>query len=177
MPETIPITIAVMQPRQPRKGSHWLRGWHGRLEAPPAVRAQAASLPDAELWTRGRVRVFSSVDLAELPDRSGIGPQWHISVSRYPDRASHAEVQRALRDFGMLEAEQDNHEPGSAKHFWLPVDQAHRVDCECKEDEVQVVEPDGHVWSNPHDPSECRGCVMQRARGRACPLHTGRVAL
>lgn len=178
MPETIPITIEVMQPRRPRKGSHWLLGWHGEMTPPLAVRAHGAKLPHAELWTRGRLRVMSSLDIAELPDKSGIGPQWHVSVSRYPDRASKAEVQRALRDFDMIGAEQDNHEPGCAKHFWLPVDAAHRVECECKQDEAQVVEQDGHVWSNALEPGECRGCVLERAAGRPCPLHTdGSVAL
>lgn len=178
MHETIPITIEVMQPRRPRKGSHWLLSWRGTLEpGTPALRELAVGLPHAELYTRGSVRVMSSLDMAELPDGAGVGPQWHISVSRYPDRALKADVQRALRDFGMLSAEEDNHEPGCAKHFWLPVDAAHRVDCECKQNEQVVVEPDGHRWSNPLDPAECRGCLMQRELGRACPLHAGSVAL
>lgn len=173
----IPITLEVMQPRRPRKGSHWLRIWHGRVEPPPGMAALAAPLPDAEMWTRSGVRVLSALEQAELPDGAGIGPQWHISISRYPARADKRDVSRVLRDFGMIGAEQDNHEPGAAKHFWLPVDAEHRVDCECKQSEVLVEEPDGHVWSNPLERGACRGCAYERAFGKACPLHAGSVAL
>lgn len=123
------------------------------------------------LWERRGVRVISTLDWAKLPQRSDTGPQWHISVSnggKY--RPTPNEVARALRDFDMVDAEEDNHHPGVARHFWMPVDPAHRVDCECKDDEVEVVEADGYRWSN--DASECRGCELERALPqRRCPLH------
>lgn len=122
MPETIPITLEVMQPLRPRKGSHWLLAWRRRLEL-----AFAEQLPEAEMWTRSGVRVLSNIELAQLPDGAGVGPQWHVSISRYPNRADKRDVERALRDFGMVGAEEDNHEPGTARHFWLPVDAEHRM--------------------------------------------------
>lgn len=126
---------------------------------------------------RGRVLVISTLDLAALPDGSGMGPQWHVSISFGPNatrRLTSDELKPVLRDFGMTEAEEDNHEPGRARHFWLPVDPAHRVDCECKTTEEVHTEADGHRWSNPRNatPENCNACrVAALGIGIACPLH------
>lgn len=126
---------------------------------------------------RGRVMVISTLDLAELPDGSGMGPQWHVSVSFGANgtrRLTDDELKPVLRDFGMTEAEEDNHEPGRARHFWLPVDPEHRVDCECKTTEQVHTEADGHRWSNPRNatPENCNACrVAAMGIGLACPLH------
>jgi len=123
-------------------------------------------------WTFGPLRVISTLTLAELPDGSKeIGPQWHISITDAGKRPKPKQVRRALRAFDMVGAEEDNHHPGNARHFWMPVDSARRVDCECKADEVTIVEPDGYRYTNPHDPAECRGCEFQRLTGKPCPLH------
>lgn len=127
-------------------------------------------------WTDGRVLVVSALELAELPGGDGArGPQWHVSISRGGGKhAKPHEVRSALRAFGMVGSEEDNHEPGCARHFWLPVDPAYRGVCECKTDEDQVVTVrDGqrHVWSNAKDPAECRGCVYAAKFGPPCPIH------
>lgn len=141
-----------------------LPGWvqvHGQL--PPAISISA--------WQRGPVCVISALENAELPDKSGEGPQWHISISRGSRRPKPLEVRAALRAFfGGERPEEDNHHPGNARHFWMPVDPEHRVDCECKEEEQLVVEPDGLRWTNPKD-GPCRGCAISPVTGRPCPLH------
>ena len=71
----------------------------------------------------------------------------------------------------MVGTEEDNHHPGNARHFWLPLDPTKRVDCECKSDEAVITEPDGYQWTNPHNESECRGCASASLYGRPCPLH------
>lgn len=82
-------------------------------------------------------------------------------------------MRRALRAFGMVAAEQDNHHPGNACHFWMPLDPSKRVDCECKNDEVVVTDKDGYQWTNPHDAAECRGCDFARLpTGKPCPIHS-----
>ena len=71
----------------------------------------------------------------------------------------------------MLDAEQDNHHPGGACHFFQPVDPARRRDCECKVTEVVVTEPDGYQWTNPSD-GPCRGCELGKLiPSKPCPLH------
>lgn len=125
-------------------------------------------------WHRGLIRVLSSlrVDI-ELPDGSGTGPQWHVSISRSGKRPKQRDVHAALRAFGMLGAEQDNHHPGVAQHYFMPVDPAHRVACECKTTEDTVVEKDGYTWTNPRPETgeSCRGCDFEKAHGKPCPLH------
>jgi hypothetical protein len=123
-------------------------------------------------WVSGHVAVISSLTMAEMPDgRGDVGPQWHISITRKRRRPHDTDVRRALRAFRMVGAEEDNHHPGNARHFWLPVDPSRRVDCECKTDEATIVEADGYRYTNPHDPAECRGCELQALIGKACPLH------
>jgi hypothetical protein len=122
-------------------------------------------------WERRGVRVLSTIDQAKLPRTDLIGPQWHVSISNGGKfRPMQAEVDRALQDFNMVGAEEDNHHPGVARHFWMPIDPAFRVDCECKEDEVLVTERDGYKWTN--DPKACRGCELARkVPARTCPIH------
>lgn len=91
-----------------------------------------------------------------------------------PARPSAAQVALARCAFDLLVAEEDNHHPGAARHFWLPVDPTERVDCECKADEVQVTDADGYRWSNAVD--RCRGCDLERSMravgvSRPCPIH------
>ncbi|HEY3500707.1 MAG TPA: hypothetical protein VGK73_38710 [Polyangiaceae bacterium] len=160
--------MTALREKRPR-GSEW-------VECRDPYRGTEAATEPSRLacstWTDGLVLVVSALELAELPDGSGrAGEQWHISISRGGGkRAKPHDVRRALRAFGMVSAEEDNHEPGSARNFWMPVDPAARVDCECKTDEDQIV-TDGHRWSNPKDPAECRGCQFERLLGKPCPLH------
>lgn len=127
-------------------------------------------------WQMGSIRVISSLIVAELPDGKGNGPQWHVSVSTGGKRPLARHVERALRAFGMVGTEEDNHHPGVARHFFQPCDPAHRVDCQCKQDEVTVVEPDGYRWTNPHERADCRGCELQRTLGKPCTIHAPSIA-
>lgn len=155
-----------MRERRPRKEA---RGW---VEVGPVGSGDPSTIARSH-WRRGPVSVISALELAELPDRSGAGPQWHVSVSRFGKRPKPIEVERALRAFGMLGTEEDNHHPGGARHFWLPVDPEHRVDCECKTDEDVVVDPtDGYRWTNPRpEAGACRGCELAGILRRPCPIH------
>jgi hypothetical protein len=123
-------------------------------------------------YRHGRLIVISSRVIADYPTGRGMGLQDHVSVSVFgiERRANAREAGLTCLAFGMSDAEEDNHEPGRARHFWRPVDPAHRVACECKTDEEQIVEPDGHVWSNPVD-GPCRGCSFELMSGRPCPIH------
>lgn len=145
------------------------RGW---TEERDVVRVGGATLA-ASAWRRGDLSVVSSLVVAEMPDGRGEGPQWHVSVSSGGARPNRAEVREALAAFGMAGAEEDNHLPGRARHFWRPVDPARRVVCECKSSEVTVVEPGGFRWTNPAD-GPCRGCAAERITGLPCPLHRPR---
>lgn len=128
---------------------------------------------DQAAYQSGPICVISALEMAESPRGTGETiPQWHISITDRGRRPKPNHVRRALRAFGMVGAEEDNHHPGMARNFWQPVDPAHRVDCECKEEDVIVKEPDGYTWSNARD-GECRGCELERIMGRVCPIHGG----
>lgn len=129
----------------------------------------------ASRWQRGSVIVISTLVDAELPgDEGGIGPTWHVSISRLGKRPKPRDLEHALRAFDLALAEEDNHHPGGARHFFLPVDPARRGLCECKATEQVIVEPDGYAWTNPHDVAQgaCRGCELERMRGKPCPIHS-----
>ena len=151
--------------RQPNNLAVRMRGWS---RIPTDLMPGAGPLTSA--WQSGPVCVVSSLTMAELPDGDGLGPQWQISISNRGKRPGPGHVTKALRAFGMLDSEEDNHHPGIARHFWLPVDPAHRVDCECKSDETTVVDVDGYAWQN--DPAACRGCEYEMLLGKPCPVHT-----
>jgi hypothetical protein len=144
----------------------------------PEIRAAAIA---ASLWQNGTTFVLSTLVDAELPDRSGRGLQWHLSVTRrkrgdlhrQPERPEPEDVRRARRAFGLAETEEDNHHPGVARHFWMPVDPAKRVECECKTDETTVVEGDGYRWTNPKE-GPCRGCELAALTGTPCTVHPER---
>ncbi len=161
-----PLRASVSDPNRERspKGNEWRQTHRGMIPFDGVV--------SASRWVSGPLLVCSSLERAELPDGAGVGLQWHVSISAMGKRAKPKEVRRALRAFGMEWSEQDNHEPGNAKNFWLPVDPAHRVDCQCKIDEVTIVEPDGHTWTNDRDPAKCHGCELWRIfPDRRCPIH------
>jgi hypothetical protein len=120
--------------------------WHQR-EVPPALRGR----PDCirvSVWSRGNLIVISDLVMAKLPQREDVGAQWHVSlaIAGHERRATDDELARVRIAFGMVDAEEDNHEPGRARHLWMPVLPEHRVPCECAEDETTIVEDDGHRW-------------------------------
>lgn len=139
----------------------------------PLPRALALEPGSHSAWSDGKAHVLSSLIDAEAPDGSGeVIPQWHVSITERGRRATPRVLRRALRAFGMVGAEEDNHHPGNARHFFLPVDPARRVGCECKATETIQREPDGYTWTNPTD-APCRGCELALKLGRACPIHAG----
>lgn len=127
-------------------------------------------------WTNGKLNAISELCIADHPDGDGSGLHFHISFTAKGKHADTRPVLRALKAFGLSEAREDNHEPGAARNFWLPVDPAHRVDCECKTTEQQMVERNGHAWSAAHDVSKCGGCLLQSIGGPICPAHGDREA-
>lgn len=151
--------------KAPRKGSHW-------------VLLGVDHSTESRVYQRGQLRVLSSCTYMQLPQqREGMtGLTHHVSVSQaggamVPD----SELLRVRRDFGMLDAEEDNHHPGRARHLMMPDDPRYRVSCECKADEAVIV-TDGYVWTNPKDatPSTCQGCEYEGISGRPCPIHNVR---
>ena len=159
--------------RAPTRRAPVGRGWRFRetITYPELV---AGRVRKADVWDRSGLRVLSELAYADLPDGAGVGPQWFVSVSYRRKRAPEKLVQRALRAFRMVGAEEDNHHPGVARGFWLPVDPAHRVDCECKVSELTITEPDGYRWQNARDPGACRGCEYAELFGKPCPIHAPR---
>jgi len=120
------------------------------------------------VWSRGPLVVLSSLILADFHGEQRW--QWLVSASvnlnekakrgavvsspidvsgRLKRRATDAELDRFKRDFGLQNAEEDNHSPGCARMFFLLCDAkpTDPVACECKETEEVVVEPDGFTWS------------------------------
>jgi hypothetical protein len=161
--------VAQLQSRRPRE-RHWLQ-----VYCPPTL-FNAGTL-DVVAWQRGSLCVISALDLAEYPDGDGAGPQWHVSTTgdHGHRRVTDAELLHVRRAFGMLDAEEDNHHPGAARHLFLVCDPARRVSCECKVTEVTIVERDGYQWTNPTD-AACRGCELQLLMPhRRCPLHSKEV--
>lgn len=154
--------VVVISERRP----HGFRGWNRVVPGHQRGSGELAT----STWSWGRLVVISALIMAELPDGSGVGPQWHISVAIKNKRPKGTDLRRALRAFGMVRAEEDNHHPGNARHFFMPVDPAKRVDCECKAEDVTMVDADGYRWTNPVD-GECRGCEIQPVTGRPCPVH------
>lgn len=135
----------------------------------------------SSLWIKGRCTVVSSLGTMEYPSGGGGGPTWLISISTHNPwqkmqvRPALHDVRMALDSFEMRQAEEDNHEPGVSRKFFLVVDPARRVDCECKTSETLIREADGYTWTNPKS-GPCRGCgwaQMRRALGykATCPIH------
>ncbi len=154
-------------------------GWRAEKNFDPRGLKNTGSV---SAWSRRGVFVISAHELAEAPDGTGEAiPQWHVSISTRGNgsvrRSTDAETRQALACFFVAGAEEDNHEPGIARHFWMPLDPKRRRDCECKADEATIVEPDGHRWTTPADGSTCNGCdyeaMMLRETGiaRPCPIH------
>lgn len=174
MPDLWPAIGHLPRERRPRSNA-WVQNSNTR-RAEQVLRSHGAAI--ISVWHSRGVTVISTLDMAKAPDGSGdVIPQWHISVTRRGRRPRADDVTRALLAFGMTGAEEDNHHPGQARNWFLPVDPSRRVDCECKETEVVVVEDDGYTWTT--DPSDCRGCEHERMFGTPpCRFHSasGKVA-
>lgn len=156
-------------PVTPRLGSHgellpvkgfsrWLYEWGGVAHRGSAWRSH------------DQLYVLSTLEISYLPGTDKVpGPQWHISVSRAPNRSTPADVARVVAGFAMPAFDEDNHHPGIARHLWCPVDPAYRTACECKITETLIVDGD-YAWTND-ETEQCRGCHLQGLTGAPCPLH------
>lgn len=73
--------------------------------------------------------------------------EWLVSVSFSGQRrVKPEELKIFLDDFALRDFEEDNHEPGVARKFWMAVDPQYRKPCPCKDEEL-VTEIDGYQWS------------------------------
>lgn len=93
---------------------------------------------------RLKLFVISAVEVAETE----IGPEYHLSVSRYggpysqPRRCSMAEAQMVLKQFDAEGAKEDNHS-SIIRSFWMPVNQSLvGIECDCKDQESVIREGD-----------------------------------
>ena len=89
---------------------------------------------------------ISSVVLVKEAHHARPNYQWIVSFSRQcgrgPERIPNKVMAWIKDEWNLNGWEEDNHEPGCARKFWLPVEEELRgVECPCK-DETVVVEGD-----------------------------------
>lgn len=144
------------------------RSW----ERLPSVSFRDDPRPALQGWLRQRLQVLVGLGPMEFRGESRLQHTLSIctytGVDRTRSRSTDEEVAVALRDFGMAGAEEDNHQPGIIRMFFLLADLRpgeEGIQCECKSDEQVVVEPDGFRWSRTRDFDESR--YPEFLRGRA----------
>ena len=140
----------------PKRPPIWMQ-WERLPELPARSRMEPAVFAYERWHLRTRLVVVSAVELVDWID----APTWqfHVSVSAGGKRANDDQVARALRDFGMLGAEEDNHyRDALARHFWrhCAASPGDETQCECKADEKTIVMPDGYTYQTPRDPEKSR---------------------
>lgn len=168
------VTEAPAAPPKAPAGTEWTK------LGPVTIRSMSGESFEVGLaWRNGPLTVISQIAEMQLPGGDGLlGPTWHVSVSFNGKRPKPHHVRRALRAFGMVGAELDNHYPGIAAHYFMPVDPKYRGICECKTTEKQIRELDGHTWSQPVD-GPCHGCELEAIAREIggdirCPIHSVR---
>lgn len=103
-------------------------------------------------YQRRHIRVVSSAEMAEYQGLTCLHNHVTVSVDqRLGRRPTDEEMDEVRVIFDMVDAEEDNHQPGRIRNLFLPVHLPRGTVgvCECKEDEEQVLEPDGFTWSKP----------------------------
>ena len=94
--------------------------------------------------------VLSAVEVAKAePGAEPLGPEYHLSISRYGQRCTSQEARAVLLAFGLEDATEDNHVPsGRVRNFWRPVaDHLAGYECPCVDAEPAVREDKGdYVW-------------------------------
>lgn len=92
-------------------------------------------------WQNGIYCALSSVVFIEdehLPPHW----EWLVSFSNMgKKRLSNKEIDFCLKAFDAENFEEDNHESGIARKFWLAMDEKYRIPCPCK-DEMVITEGD-----------------------------------
>lgn len=98
-------------------------------------------------WSNGTIVACASRHAGIESKHSGlVVPCFHLSISDDGHRASNEVIRGVLAEFNLEGAEEDNHSPGVARHFWLDEGRAAQPDCECKKTEETIIEPDGYQW-------------------------------
>lgn len=92
--------------------------------------------PDFTAWQKGKYCALSSlvnVHDEHLPAHD----EWLISFSIMgKERCSNKDIAMLIREWEADNFEEDNHEAGIARKFWLAVDQKYRIPCPCKDEKV-----------------------------------------
>ncbi len=79
-------------------------------------------VPGSAWRSHDGLMVLSTLENAAGPDGE-VSPQWHVSVSKWPDqRATPGEVRRVLTCFAIPSYREDDPGSGIARHLWCPVD-------------------------------------------------------
>lgn len=105
-----------------------------------------------EVWRypQQRLQVITAVEVASHAENIELGPEYHVSASKYPNqRCTRNEARFVLKAFDMLDADEDNHVPGGfVRNFWLPVAEKYRgFVCPCKDTETAFKENKGDfIW-------------------------------
>lgn len=94
---------------------------------------------------RGYYAISSRIVVKE-PHHETPNEQFLVSFSfqngKGPQRISNVNLAPILREWGIDDQwEEDNHERGAARKFWLPLEERYRRPCPCK-DEVVITEGD-----------------------------------
>lgn len=119
----------------------------------PATCQRVTNLTGTEThgYQLGPLCVLSSAEIAEYQGQPC--PHNHVSVSVLTVGRRPTDEQMAIvrADFDMEDAEEDNHQPGRVRNLFLPLHLPRGTTgiCDCKDDETQMVEPDGFTWSGP----------------------------
>ncbi len=97
--------------------------------------------------------VMSCVEVARDADDIDKGPEYHVSLSRRVGsdivRADRNDARFVIKQFGLEDADEDNHVPGGVvRNFWMPVAEHLRGHvCPCKDTEPAMVEDKGDfIW-------------------------------
>lgn len=134
---------SVIKPKRP-KG----KGWEYRGPASP----ETTMGYEGHYWYHPEqsLLVISALEVATDADGHSNGPEYHLSVSKWPrQRCTSQQAKWVVRAFDLDGAEEDNHVPGGfARNFWRPVaENLIGKECECKESEPAIVEDKGDfVW-------------------------------
>lgn len=131
--------ISFVQPKQP-KGTGWVQEDASALNSSYPLQAWAHE---------SGIFCLSAVEVADEEGQPKLGPEYHLSISKFGNRCTSAEAAFALHAFDLEDAKEDNHVPnGKVRNFWRPVaDHLSGYECPCKDEEPAIVEDKGdYVW-------------------------------
>ncbi len=141
---TTQLTVeSVIKPKRP-KGKGWIEKQTLNQEFNFGFPHAAFAHQETGLFC------ISAVEVADTePGKQPLGPEYHLSISKHGKRCTSQEAKWALRQFGLEDAEEDNHVPnGFVRNFWRPVaDRLSGYQCPCKAHEPAMREDKGDfVW-------------------------------